>query len=139
MFERISIKGKVSIILGVSALGLVLVLILSLFSLRAEMMKDRQDKTRSVVETAFSLVARYEELARKGSLTTAQAQEAAKDALRAMRYGADDYFFISDLSPRMIMHPIKPELDGQDLSQNTDPNGKKLFVAFADVARRDGQ
>ncbi|HYG89978.1 MAG TPA: bacteriohemerythrin [Azospirillum sp.] len=138
MFERISIKGKISIILGVSALGLVLVLMLSLFSLRAEMMKDRQDKTRSVVETAFSLVAHYEELARKGALTTEQAQDRAKDALRAMRYGADDYFFISDLSPRMVMHPIKPELDGQDMSQNADPNGKKLFIAFADVARRDG-
>ncbi|WP_448188725.1 bacteriohemerythrin [Azospirillum sp. sgz301742] len=139
MFERISIKGKISVILALSALGLVLVLALSLFSLRSEMMKDRQDKTRSVVETVYSLVARYETLARQGTLTTEQAQVAAKDALRAMRYGADEYFFISDLSARMIMHPIKPELDGKDQSQNADPNGKKLFVAFAETVRRDGE
>ncbi len=28
------------------------------------------------------------------------------------------------------MHPIKPELDGADLTQNKDPNGKFLFVEF---------
>ena len=139
MFERISIKGKISVILAVSALGLVLVLPLSLFSLKAEMLKDRQDKTRSVVETVYSLTAHYEVQARRGALTVERAQAAAKDALRAMRYGADEYFFISDLSPRMVMHPIRPELDGQDLSQNADPNGKRLFVAFADTVRRDGQ
>ena len=39
----------------------------------------------------------------------------------------------------MIMHPYKPQLDGKDLSQVKDPNGKKLFVAFADVCRKDGE
>ena len=138
MFERISIKAKISVILAVSAVGLVLVLVLSLFSLKAEMLKDRQDKTRSVVETAHTLIAHHEAQARKGAVTVDQAQAAAKDALRAMRYAGDEYFFVSDLNARMVMHPIRPELDGQDQSQNADPNGKKLFVAFADTVRREG-
>ena len=37
------------------------------------------------------------------------------------------------------MHPYKPELDGQDLSENKDPNGKKLFVEFANVCREKGE
>jgi methyl-accepting chemotaxis protein len=36
------------------------------------------------------------------------------------------------------MHPTKPELDGKDLSDDADPNGKRLFVEFVDVARRKG-
>jgi len=139
VLERVSIKGKLSIILGVSAAGLVLVLLVSLFGLREEMMRDRQDKTRSVVEVAYSLVAHYESLSRSGAMTPDQAKAGAMTALKTLRYAGDEYFFISDLTPRMVMHPFRPELDGTDLSGNTDPNGKRLFVEFAAVARDGGQ
>ena len=39
----------------------------------------------------------------------------------------------------MIMHPYKPEMDGKDLSDNKDPNGKELFVEFARVAKEKGE
>jgi methyl-accepting chemotaxis protein len=38
----------------------------------------------------------------------------------------------------MIMHPFKPELDGTDLTENKDPNGKRIFVAFADKVKAEG-
>jgi len=47
-----------------------------------------------------------------------------------MRYGEDGYFWINDTRPVMVMHPIKPLLDGKDLSKITDPNGKHLFTAI---------
>jgi methyl-accepting chemotaxis protein len=37
-----------------------------------------------------------------------------------------------------VMHPMKPELNGSDLSANKDPNGKVLFVDFVNVVRKDG-
>ena len=37
------------------------------------------------------------------------------------------------------MHPLKPELDGQDLSSNQDPKGKRLFVEMAAVCRAKGE
>ena len=59
----------------------------------------------------------------------------------ALRYGPEnkDYFWINDLHPTMIMHPYKPEMDGKDLSDNKDPNGKHLFVEFARVAKEKGE
>ena len=76
-------------------------------------------------------------------LETAEARfkEDAKKAIAQLRYGPKglDYFWINDMAPTMIMHPIKPELDGKDLSGFTDPNGKRLFMAFVDVARADGE
>jgi len=42
-------------------------------------------------------------------------------------------------SPGMVMHPYKPEMDGQDLTDNKDPNGKKLFVEFARVGKESGE
>ncbi len=36
------------------------------------------------------------------------------------------------------MHAVKPELNGKDLSDFKDPNGKRIFVAFADMVRAHG-
>ena len=38
-----------------------------------------------------------------------------------------------------IMHPIKPALNGKDLSDFKDPDGKKLFVEFAKVCSEKGE
>jgi signal transduction histidine kinase len=59
-----------------------------------------------------------------------------KDALaeiKAMRYECceePNYVWINDMTPKMVMHPIKKEKDGMDLSNDADPKGKKLFVEF---------
>jgi signal transduction histidine kinase len=49
--------------------------------------------------------------------------------------GEPDYVWVNDLHPTMVMHPIKPQLDGTDLSANADPDGKKLFVEFAKAVK----
>jgi len=38
----------------------------------------------------------------------------------------------------MVMHPIKPEMNGNDLSAYKDPNGKLLFVDFVDTVKKSG-
>ena len=42
------------------------------------------------------------------------------------------------MHPKMVMHPIKPELDGTDLTDNKDPNGKHLFVEFVKTVKSSG-
>ncbi|MDA0582569.1 cache domain-containing protein, partial [Acinetobacter baumannii] len=42
------------------------------------------------------------------------------------------------MQPRMVMHPIKPELNGKELGQMKDPNGLALFNAMVAVVRKDG-
>ena len=61
---------------------------------------------------------------------TTQMQSEAKKTIAQMRYGkegAKNYFWINDKEPKMIMHPIKPALNGKNLSKVKDPNGKLLF------------
>ncbi len=59
----------------------------------------------------------------------------------SMRYGPEnkDYLWINDMRPYMVMHPYKPELDGTDLSEFSDPKGKKLFVEAVKVCREGGE
>ena len=37
------------------------------------------------------------------------------------------------MQPRMVMHPMKPEMNGTDISTFKDANGKALFVDLVDV------
>jgi methyl-accepting chemotaxis protein len=53
----------------------------------------------------------------EGKLSREQAQRSAKAAVGKLRYDGGEYFWINDMQPRMVMHPIKPELDGKDRRQ----------------------
>ena len=69
----------------------------------------------------------------------AEAQQRAMETLRPLRYSGNEYFWVNDMVPRMLMHPIRPELQGQDLSNNKDPSGKLLFVEFVNIVKRQGE
>ncbi|MDO6705259.1 methyl-accepting chemotaxis protein [Photobacterium sp. 1_MG-2023] len=103
------------------------------------LMEQKRDKTRNLVESAHSLLNFYYRQQTEGKLTPDQAQLQAKQAIAALRYENNDYFWINDNQPHMIMHPFKPELDGKDLSQFQDPIGNRLFVSMADTVRRQGE
>ncbi len=69
--------------------------------------------------------------------------EAGVKEIKKMRFdccGEPNYVWINDMVPKMVMHPIKPQLDGTDLTQNKDPAGKFLFVEFVKAvkAKPDG-
>lgn len=97
------------------------------------------EATQHVVEAAWGILNYYGQQAAKGALTTAQAQAAAKDAIRNARYAGGNYIWINDLQPRMILHPANPALEGQDLSDYRDPNGFAIFVEAARIARDRGE
>jgi len=130
-----SFRLKIFLILGVSLFGVVLAVGLGLDTLYDEMMDNRRVKTQQLVDVAHGVVMHYVAEAKAGRMTTEEAQSAAKLAVKDLRYGGSEYFWIQDMIPRMLMHPIKPELDGKDLSETKDPTGKKLFVAFVDMVK----
>ncbi len=97
-----------------------------------------QATLQNAVEQAESVLAACDNDPTLGD--TAARQQRALQILRGLRYGPEhkDYFWINDTTPRMIMHPYKPEMDGQDLSDYADPNGKKLFVEGAKLCQARG-
>jgi len=97
-----------------------------------------QEQLQNAVNTAYSAIVAIEQDA---SLSLEEKQQKAAEMVKALRYGPEnkDYFWINDLHPNMVMHPYKPKLDGQDLSDFKDPNGKKLFVEFVNVCRANGE
>ncbi|WP_419769118.1 MAG: cache domain-containing protein [Candidatus Marinarcus sp.] len=68
---------------------------------------------------------------------TQKLQAEAIKTISEMRYGKDGYFWINDSKPVMIMHPMKPALDGKDLSKVKDPNGKFLFNEMVKITQKN--
>jgi len=100
------------------------------------MVEDRQLKTQHIVETAYSIVTAYAQRADNGEISVEDAQKAATDALKAMRYDSNEYIFITDFNSRLVMHPIKPSLIGKDMSAAKDPNGVELFNIISETGRK---
>jgi methyl-accepting chemotaxis protein len=98
----------------------------------------RQSATRQHVEVAYGMLEWAHAREQAGELNHERAQTLAKESIGRLRYDEKEYFFISDLEPRVVMHPIKPELNGRDASGIKDPNGLPLFQVMADTVRRDG-
>jgi methyl-accepting chemotaxis protein len=94
---------------------------------------------QQAVESAHSLVQYFHSQSASGKLSEEAAKQAALSAVKALRYGDNEYFWINDMRPAMVMHPIKPELNGTDLSANQDPGGKHLFVEFTQVVQAQGK
>ena len=105
-----------------------------------QLTQAKRATVRDLVQTAHSLLKDYEERVASGYLTVSEAQEEAKNEIRALRYGPEnkDYFWVCDLEPRMVAHPYRRDLEGRNLSEVADSTGKRPFVDAVDLTRRQG-
>jgi methyl-accepting chemotaxis protein len=105
---------------------------------KAQLLADRQDKIRNVVEVAHGVLDGFYKQEKAGKITREEAQAQVKEILRGMRYDKVEYFWINDMGPTTIMHAIRPELEGKDQTGNIDKAGKALYVEFVKVVRASG-
>ena len=65
-----------------------------------------------------------------------QKQKEAIDYVAKLRYGDNEYFYISDYNSVMISHPF---IQGKDMSEFKDPKGVLIIPPMVQVAREQGQ
>ena len=135
---RFSIGLRIYSIIGLSFCGLIGMAIMQASNLADSLRQQRRDELSHLAQIALSIAREEHDTAVRDHTSDDLARKTAAARISALRYGNGDYFWINDLGPRMIMHPLKPELNGQDLTDNKDPTGKRLFVEFANVVRNNG-
>ncbi|WP_018152334.1 methyl-accepting chemotaxis protein [Leeia oryzae] len=133
------IKSKLWLVFALNFIVVLCLFAWLLVQYRTDLYRERELKTRHLVESAFTIASQYQQEAKAGKLTDAQAQKAAMDTIRGLRYGQNDYFWINDFDAKVLMHPMKPELDNTSGADIQDADGVYLFREFARVGKTEGE
>ncbi|ODC03692.1 chemotaxis protein [Terasakiispira papahanaumokuakeensis] len=134
-----NMKLRTKLILMVSGLflGVILIEASALSSLHTQLLDARKAKVREQVEAAYTLVQHYYE--QRQSLGEDVSKQRALDALRVLRYGDNGYVWINDMQAKLVLHPMKPDQEGRDMSHVKDGAGKLHWQAMIDTVKRTGK
>jgi methyl-accepting chemotaxis protein len=135
---KMTIGNKIYALIGLSFIGLLAVAYLDSRELGASLTQQKQLELRHVAEVALGVVKDEHNAAQKGEISAPDAQKRALSRLAALRYGQNDYFFVTDMQGRLLMNPVTEKLVGQDLSNLKDETGKRLFAEMLDKVRASG-
>ena len=138
-FRHWRIQNKIMFITIMSVSIMLLGLFCYLTPLVGEkIMKEKQDATRHIVELAVSLLEEQDAQVKAGKITLEAAQKESARLIGKLRYEKKEYLWINGLDAICIMHPIKPELNGKDLSGMKDPNEVHIFQEFVKICKEQG-
>ncbi len=104
-------------------------------SFEKSFLESKRELIRELTKVAWGIMELYEKQEGLGNLTRKQAQGKAIAEIEHLRYGDElkDYFWISDMTPRLIMHPYSKELIGTDLGSYEDSSGKRVFMEIIET------
>lgn len=90
------VSTRMQLLIGLTLVGLLVLCIIALLQLKGGMLDDRKEKTKNLVEVSLGVLEYHHKLAQNGKLSEDEAKMAAKESLRNVRYGPNDYYFIFD-------------------------------------------
>ena len=138
MFRRTMLKTRLLLSGAVGLAGLVILTLVSVVAIRGQMIDDRITMVRNLTELGRQVIEREHARFLRGEIGEAEAQRAAIETLRTMRYANGEYFFVDDFDGRSVLLPIRPELEGTDASGMVDSKGQRFVLAQRDAALAGG-
>jgi methyl-accepting chemotaxis protein len=131
--------GKRVQMLGViAALGLLITCAVSLVVIRENMLDDRKQRIKSLVEVGVGVLGHYQKLAVGGKMSESEARKAAHDTLTQMRFEDGNYLFAFDTDGVYWLLPSNPDFEGKDKSDLKDSKGKLLLKELIATALAGG-
>jgi len=135
---KLSIGLKIYALIGLCFIGLVGVTAFNFFEFSAGLKQQKQLELQHLTEIALSVIADEHTVAAKNGIPIADAQKRALERVSQLRYGSNEFFFVTDMTPRVLLQPLAKELIGRDVSTFKDKRGKPVFVEFVDAVRSAG-
>jgi methyl-accepting chemotaxis protein len=132
------VSTRILILIGMALAGLLVMSLISLGSLRSNLLEDRKEKVRNLVEVAIGILEHHHKLAESGKMSQDEARNAAREVLRGLRYSGTDYFFAFNSKGIYFLHPSKPEWEGTDKLNTQDSKGKHHIQAMIATAQQGG-
>jgi methyl-accepting chemotaxis protein len=133
----LTISRRLGLLVAIAAVVSLTAIAGQLASLRSTLFEERRRAVVLQVESAMSILKRYDEDVKKGSLQLADAQERAKQVLRTIRFGENDYFFGYNMEGVTQFH-ARPEFEGKNRWDARDDQGIYTVREHVANARRGG-
>jgi len=137
--RKFTIQQRLAMLVALIILGLTSLDVMSLSEQYDSLLEQKKNTTKELVNSTYSIVEHHYALQQKGELSEAKAKEQALSVIANMRYDKSNYFWVNDFTPTMIMHPIKPSLNGKNVAGVKDTDGKNLFIDMVNITKAKGQ
>ncbi|WP_342065563.1 methyl-accepting chemotaxis protein [Achromobacter kerstersii] len=137
--NALSLKAKLRLAMLLMWIGLLALGGWSALNARDIMMKERRDGLERIVEVAQSVVASYAKTVSEGKLSAADGKRQALDQLRQLRFDNNNFVFVVDTQPVLLMHPFGASIVGQNVGDRKDTQGHAYYKTMADLARAKGK
>nr|WP_321442896.1 cache domain-containing protein [uncultured Cohaesibacter sp.] len=135
---RLTIAKRLYLLVAVFLIG-ISVMVFTLNQNAASNLSDQKAaELKSLVDVAVHVAQSKYDAFKAGEMSEQEAMDATKAAVKAMRYRGQEYFWINDMNNVVVMHSVKPSLDGKDLTDLKDANGVRIFPAFVKTVKADG-
>jgi methyl-accepting chemotaxis protein len=131
-------------IMSISVFTILLVILGMIFYfmplMKEKLMNEKNNALKNVVDTTITLTASYESRVKSGAMKIDDAKRAALENIKSMRYQGNEYFTVIDINNgKIVMHPIKKELEGTDAASMKDAKGKAFAVEMIKLAKEKGE
>ncbi|MFC3678733.1 methyl-accepting chemotaxis protein [Bacterioplanoides pacificum] len=135
--SHIGVRNKLWGLVAVALAGALLVQLFAAYQSRSLLIDGRQQQIRHLVDNAVALVDHYYQ--QRDQLGDELAKQRAFEALRALRYDeGKGYFWVNNHQLTLLMHPMKPQREGKDMSQVRDGDGQLHWQAMRDAVLAAG-
>jgi methyl-accepting chemotaxis protein len=127
------ISTRLGLIAACSALGALTLVLFALQTIQSSMLEDRKAQIKLVTTLAGRVAGVYLAQEKAGTLTRAEAQEKAKQAISGLREG-DDYVFVRNMEGMFLLHP-DPRREGKVDVGSKGADGRTVLQVYLDAIK----
>jgi len=137
--RKYTIQQRLAMLVALIIIGIVALDSVSLSGEYKSLFSQKKETTKELVDSTYTIIEHFYSLQQQGDLSEAEAQKQALAVIGNLRYDTKNYFWVNDFSPNMVMHPIKPQLNGKSVAGVKDPDGTLLFIDMVNIVKAQGE
>ncbi|AJQ94352.1 methyl-accepting chemotaxis protein [Gynuella sunshinyii] len=134
-----SIKIKLIALIIFTSTAIIFMQALTLLNMRSNLILEREDKAKALIETAQAIVSYYRSREDAGFMTTGRAQKEALKTIKYLRFDGNQYFWILDNEGNLILDPMHKDQKGKNVSNVIDPDGRNIYREIINLAETEGE
>jgi len=135
--RQLSVTQRIALIMVITAIATGSISVFQIFNLRQNLFAEREQKLHDMTESTVKLMKAYDDEVAAGRLTLDQAQDAAKTAIRSMRWGDGDYYGVYRYDGLTLVHANRKN-EGVNRLDLKDPLGVPVVAGLIAAAQRGG-